>query len=812
MMLRTRPLVAVAVLLIIGIVAARSFGMETGMALGALGFSAVFLFIRKLRPLALAAVLVTTGMTLYSARYRIASATDARVVLGEEPELVTVRGRLLETPSLREFQAGSNAVFYSQATIELAELGRQRQWQPISGRIAVTTRGELSADFFQGRSVEVTGVINLPPSAAAPGLFDYRAYLHNLRIFHQLRSDSTNDWALVSYEKMPVTEQFRRWAQFQLQRGLPEKDERVDMIWAMTLGLRNSMEAEMSETFMRTGTMHIVAISGLHVACISYVLYWIFVRGVGLSRPVGGILVLAITWFYTVATGLQSSAVRSAIMASVFILGWMVRRPSDLLNTLAASAILILCVQPEQLFQAGFQLSFCVVAVIALVVLLFDRHYPEAQVQFRHRVLRIDPLLPYELTPAWKKVADRALALALGNFVVSFASWIGSLPLGAYYFNTVTPVGLIANLFAVPFSSVSLASAVLSLLIPPLGPFCNYIGWAFMFYTIEATELFAQIPFGYFYVAKPNGFFFAFYAVALLVLLIPRLRSGRLKPVSASLTAVWGVVWLGSLVIQSRSTTITVLPCAGTPAFVEVSGEEEFLIDCSSERDAEYVVKRFLRAKGYGSIERLLLTHGDAHNAGGFAVLWADFRPRQVHTSVARARSPIYRKAIRVLEEHPTRWKTISTGDRVDGWEVLHPEKGRGFPRADDNSVVLRRLIQGWTVLHISDLGAQGQKQLLESGADLRADIVISGMPEAGEPLGAELLDAILARTIILGTTKYPYTAGGTPELRTRLEKSKAEVFYTTEEDAVTVTFDKDVCEVNGMKGQTARLSTARHR
>ena len=141
-------------------------------------------------------------------------------------------------------------------------------------------------------------------------------------------------------------------------------------------------------------------------------------------------------------------------------------------------------------------------------------------------------------------------------------------------------------------------------------------------------------------------------------------------------------------------------------------------------------------------------------------------------------------------------------GKEEAGWEVLHPLEGKGFPRADDNCVVLKRRIEHWTVLHLSELGETGQRQLLENTADLRADILIAGMPEQGEPLGAEVLDAVKPRVIILGTSRYPYTAAGSPELRARLESIGADVFYTDDKTSVSVIVRPEMCEVRSMDGR----------
>src|SRR5205823_2935485 len=114
--------------------------------------------------------------------------------------------------------------------------------------------------------------------------------------------------------------------------------------------------------------------------------------------------------------------------------GWPLRRPTELLNSLAGAAALILLLEPEQLFQASFQLSFAVVAAIAMI-LGHSREGETWPVRMQNKLLRYDPLLPPELRPKWKKALEIPIGFILGNLAISGASWIGSNPLTAYYFN-----------------------------------------------------------------------------------------------------------------------------------------------------------------------------------------------------------------------------------------------------------------------------------------------------------------------------------------------------------------------------------------
>ena len=110
----------------------------------------------------------------------------------------------------------------------------------------------------------------------------------------------------------------------------------------------------------------------------------------------------------------------------------------------------------------------------------------------------------------------------------------------------------------------------------------------------------------------------------------------------------------------------------------------------------------------------------------------------------------------------------------------------------------------------MSELGANGQKKLLASGAELKADVVIAGMPEHGEPLMDELLEKILPKVVVLGTAEYPYTAQGSAELRERLEKSGATILYVDREQAVTISVKANECVVTSMQG--SRISLAANR
>ena len=168
-------------------------------------------------------------------------------------------------------------------------------------------------------------------------------------------------------------------------------------------------------------------------------------------------MLIPLIWFYVALTGWPASAIRASVMLTIVIAGWMLRKPVNVMNSLFAAALVILLWQPQQLFQAGFQLSFFVVLCILLVMPPFEN--------LIQRLLRPDPLLPDELRPRWQRVLDLPARWILGLAFTSLAAWLGSIPLVAYYFHILTPVSTPANIVAVPLCVAVLSMNLISLLL-----------------------------------------------------------------------------------------------------------------------------------------------------------------------------------------------------------------------------------------------------------------------------------------------------------------------------------------------------------
>ena len=760
------------------------------------------LLCRRWRPHLLVPLLVLTGWTNLVSRTAVISPHDLRNLLGPAPEILTLRGTLLTAPVERTIERNGEEHQRTLVFLEVTALRRKGDWEPAFGAVAASTPGTLTGPLFRGQPVEVTGVVQPPSPPAAEGLFDYRAFLRRKGVYHQFRVERPGDWQVIGgndrASTLPWADRFQRWAQRTLALGLPREDEPLRLLWAMALGWKTAMTDEVAEPFMRSGTMHIFAISGLHIALIAGILVSLL-RVVMMPRGVCGVVAIPLLWFYTAATDWQPSAIRSTIMMSIVIAGWSLKRPGDLLNSLAGAALIILVWDPQQLFQASFQLSFVVVLSIGLLLPHFER--------VGRRLLQSDPLLPAELRPAWQRRLDWLLRFVTTSLATSLAAWLGSLPLVACYFHLLTPVSLLANLVIVPLSELALMSNFGSLVcgtwLPWPTELFNHSGWFWMHTMNELSQWFAGLPGAYLYLpAPPLVVCLVYYALLFGVLTGWLLAPNRRR---------WAALGLGLVVLigvwpwqQQRGTVrLTVLAVrAGDVLFIDGPGSTgDLLVDCSDQGGAQSLVKPFLHGQGIERLAGLVLTHGDSRNVGGTEIMHRDFRIRTTVTSGVRFRSPAYQTVVQRLEPAPAAWRRVRPGDDINGWTVWHPAPEDRFPLADDNALVLRGEFHGTRVLLLSDLGKAGQRALLERGGDLRADIVVTGVPARDEPLGDAVLAAVQPRAIVVSAAETPATERPSPLLRERLARCGVPVFDTSQSGSVTITIARKGWKLTAMNG-----------
>jgi competence protein ComEC len=750
---------------------------------------------RRLRIHFIRLLFLFLGWTNFTWHTAITNTNDLRVLLGNEPQLVTLRGTLAETPQLRVYPSDEGESLRRTARLNVIAVqglgppatGRPG-WQPASGQIIVTTTGDLPENFFRGQQVQIYGVIAPPPLPIAEGLFDYREYLKRQEIYFQLKAESSNDWQIAGSPKIspPLSDRFANWAKTALTIGRPAIDTPLQLEQALTLADKTHLTDDVTEPFMQAATFHIFAVDGLRMA-ILFGIFFKALRWLRVPRNICSAVVLPLLWFYVDLTGWPASAIRAAVMLTIVLFGWMLKRPVDVLNSLCAAALIILIWQPQQFFQAGFQLSFFVVLCIFLVMPWFDK--------LVQRLLRSDPMLPDKLRPQWQITLLKPIRYVLDISCSSLAAWVGSIPLAAYYFHLITPVSTPANIIAVPLCGAVLISNTLALLFAgwlPIGAtIFNFFGWLFMKWILATSIWFAHWPVAYKYVPAPSLFSIAAYyalfvAAATKWLFKPEWRKWKLTGF-----CIVAIICSGQWIHFHSQTNLTVLPLnGGSAVYLDAPGNKnDLLIDCGKDDSVQFVTKPYLRAHGVNTLPAIALTVGNVPQIGGFKLLQTIAPAEKIITSTAKFRSPAYREIIDSFD--PNRHEILDCNTTFDYWTALHPVATNQFTRAEDSALVLRGEFNGTRILLLSQLGKSGQSALFERHPDLHADIVIAGLPEQTEPLNNSLLEIIHPALIIISDSQSPATRRANHALRERLETCGVPILYTSDVGAVKISFSK---------------------
>ena len=284
--------------------------------------------------------------------------------------------------------------------------------------------------------------------------FDYIGYCHLRHIYGQFFLKE-NDFAVIGGDQenpvFSALDSFRKKLVIILKNQIPRKSEN-GFLEALLFGYTEDLDPSLMKSYADTGVIHIIAISGLHLALICQLLQVGFQRlerRKSLKWP-KFILLTGILWAYSLFSGASPSVIRAATMFSLMLFARDMQRQTVLYNTLASSAFLLLCFDPGWLWDPGFQLSFAAVLGLGLFATRL-----QGRILVRNKIL---------LT-VWKATA------------VSIAAQIFTTPLSIYYFHQFPSYFLFANLLAVPLSSGILVGGILLCIFYPIPPLADFLGW-----------------------------------------------------------------------------------------------------------------------------------------------------------------------------------------------------------------------------------------------------------------------------------------------------------------------------------------------
>ena len=390
------------------------------------------------------------------------------------------------------------------------------------------------------------------------------------------------------------------------------------LLQALLLGYRYGLPEDLYRTFARTGTLHIFAISGLHVGVMAAIII-AALKLLGVSKPRWGFFLIPLLFFYVLSTGMKSSAFRAFTMASVYFAAPLIRRRPDSVSAIALAAIILLLINPLQLGDPGFLLSFTVVSGIVMV-----HRYVRHRFSGFSRPGWAVPLAQLS-GPRPVIAAGRAVALLA---LTSAAAWLFSVPLTAAFFHTVSPAALLANLVVIPLTFMVVLTGCLSLLSAPLFSLAtiifNHANRIFITLLIAVIQGVETVPGAACrFVRAPSPVEMAlWYGGLVLTFTAPR----RLRRLGPPITLLAGLLWFINIPVHPQG--IEIAKEADAAVLIQIEAKEPMLV----VRGDSYSLGRGIRRLQKEGINRLsaVAVCGDRPDAAGLTRLCETFAVKNV--------------------------------------------------------------------------------------------------------------------------------------------------------------------------------------
>jgi len=537
-----------------------------------------------------------------------------------------------------------------------------------------------------GDLLTITGTFKKPLPGQNPGEFDYPKYLKRQGIYGILYAQKVEKTG-VKFSPLRPFAILKEYLKNKLNLYNPET---AALLKGLYLGADEDISLETYDSFARTGVVHILSVSGLHLGLVAGAVYF-FGKKLGLSQKGQNIAALLISFTYTALTGFNSATVRAFLMLLFLIGAFFLGRDYQPLYHLSLSAFFYLFLKPQELFSAGFLLSYLATAGIFLLGL--------------------------PLASKLKEILPAFIAETVG---VTIGAQLFTEPVVFYNYSLFSFVSIFANLLIVPLTTIIMVCGVLGLVFPPLKQFTELLTT----FTLKLNSFLAFTPGAAIAVKKPTLLLvFLFYA-GLFLGYFGLVKREKIKVINYSLLVF--VVLTLFLIPKEHGKTVFLAIGQGDAAVIHTKNGHTVVVDAgpkSESFDAGRKVLAYLRQSGTGVIDLLVITHPHNDHYGGVEALLNGAKIKAVLLSPYLGGEKEYLELLNLIQKQKIKIYTAKTSDVIfldDVYlKILGPVKSYSETHSDanNNSIVLSGKIGRKTFF----FGADMEK---EAEADLRSNLL----------------------------------------------------------------------------------------
>ena len=688
--------------------------------------------------------------------------------------------------------------------------------ESVSGKAMVFT-GKYP-EYRYGDMIRISGTPKTPQSFSD---FDYKGYLNEKGI----RS-------VISYPKIILVErdrgtkplslvyELRRNLSHSLSLALPEPQNALAQ--GILLGLRSTIPQQLKDAFSRTGTTHILAISGLNLSifigiCLAIGI-WIF----GRQRSTYIWLGLTITWIYTLISGMNAPVIRSALMISLFLLAELLGRQRQSLSALIFAAAIMTAFDPVVLYDVSFQLSFLAMTGLILIspgLIQWGR-------TSRGRTIRHE------------NVMRSTLHLCTDSIAVTISALATTWPLIAYYFGIFSLVGIPATFFAsLALPGIIITAALIGmagLAVPPLATILGWIAWLFLSYFMLVIQAFNALPVSSIPVPAQIWYIWAYYGILIIAMLTIRYRHYTLQVISRcsdilkqaidrisafilKIPKKWilypfvgatFLIWIVIINTPDDRLHVSILDVGqGDAILIQLPGRHNILIDGGPSPQK---LKTELSKKlpfWDRNIDIIFVTQPQADHITGIIDILKNYNVRQVIEANISYESTVYSEYLQTIKTKQIQHQTLCNGWEIDfgtgiTLEIVHPPQtlmSRTNNYTDNNDLVMRLGWKDVSFLFTGDIGYEAERYLLDQRIAVRSTVLKVAHHGSNTSSSSEFLSAVNPSVAVISAGANNKFGHPTPEILERLKQmiGNPNIFITAENGTIELVTDGSRLWVN---------------